>query len=81
MMKIKKALVIMLAFVTVMSFTACGGGSSDTEDAGELNIYMWSEYMSEDFVDKFEEETGITVNFSCIYCKEADKSLDVIKAL
>ena len=35
MMKIKKALVIMLAFVTVMSFTACGGGGSSDADLSD----------------------------------------------
>ena len=67
MKKMKKVLVLLLALMTAVAFTACGGGGGGeeaAEDAGELNIYMWSEYMSEDFVDKFEEETGVTVNFS-----------------
>lgn len=47
----------------------CGsGGSSDAgsaqADAGELNLIIWTEYLPEDLVEKFEEETGIQVNIT-----------------
>lgn len=59
--------------------TAAGGsgteaaGKADTEavnegkdegDPGELNIYTWAEYVPQDIIDRFEEETGIRVNYT-----------------
>ncbi|KIC21137.1 extracellular solute-binding protein [Leisingera sp. ANG-Vp] len=32
--------------------------------SGEINIMMWSGYMSEDFVSGFENETGIKINYT-----------------
>ncbi|KIC06902.1 spermidine/putrescine ABC transporter substrate-binding protein [Leisingera sp. ANG-M1] len=32
--------------------------------SGEINIMMWSGYMSEDFVSGFETETGIKINYT-----------------
>lgn len=46
----------------------CGSGKSDSgsaqADAGELNLIIWTEYLPEDLVSKFEEETGIKVNIT-----------------
>jgi spermidine/putrescine transport system substrate-binding protein len=81
MKKLRKALVLMLAFAMTLAFASCGGGSSSeetAEDNGELNIYMWSEYMSEDFVKKFEEETGVKVNFS--YMNSSEEAVAKITA-
>lgn len=33
-------------------------------DAGELNIYTWAEYVPQDVIGRFEEETGIKVNYT-----------------
>lgn len=33
-------------------------------DPGELNIYTWAEYVPQDIIDRFEEETGIRVNYT-----------------
>lgn len=65
---LKKVIALALMAVMALSFTACGGGSS--EDNGEVNIYMWSEYISQDVVDRFTEETGIKVNFSYMNTSE-----------
>lgn len=79
MSNLKKVLILALALVTTVAFTACGGGSGETaKDNGELNIYMWSEYMSDDFVKKFEEETGIKVNFS--YMNSSEEAVAKITA-
>ena len=65
----KKFLAFALAGVMIFSLAACGGGG-DSEESGELNIYMWSDYMSQKMVDKFTEETGIKVNFSYMSTSE-----------
>ncbi len=69
----KKFISLMLIAAMVFTFTACGGGSKSEDAAaggGELNIYMWSDYMSESVAKGFEEETGIKVNFSYMNSSE-----------
>lgn len=43
---------------------AAGDSAKDKKDAGELNIYTWAEYVPQDIIDRFEEETGIRVNYT-----------------
>lgn len=60
------ALILSLACVTVC-ITGCGNSSSKVEDkdgngyADEIYLYNWSEYMTQDVLDAFEEEYGIKV--------------------
>ncbi len=58
------ALVLLLGFMTV-SFSGCGS-------RGEyINVFNWGEYIDEELIDKFEEETGITVNYvTAATCEE-----------
>ncbi|SHH44116.1 ABC transporter substrate-binding protein [Clostridium grantii] len=60
---------LMICLVTVSLLTGCGG-SENTEAAGELNIYVWTEYVPQSVVDKFTEETGIKVNMSTFSSNE-----------
>lgn len=57
--------IIVLA-LGAMSLAGCGKSvkTADTGGAGELNIFVWTEYLPDSVVDKFEEETGIKVNVS-----------------
>lgn len=65
----KRILVMMLAIVLIFSITACGNGDSG-EKAGILNIYMWSDYLSDDIVKDFEDEYNIKVNFAYMNTSE-----------
>lgn len=50
-----------------LGLAGCGGGSgkgSAAGEGGELNVFMWSEYIPEDNISGFEDETGIKVNTS-----------------
>ena len=39
--------------------TGCGSSSgSAAGTAGELNIFVWTEYVPDSVIEKFEEETG-----------------------
>ncbi len=38
--------------------------------SGELNVLMWSDYLPEDFLAQFNEESGITVNYTGIGSNE-----------
>ena len=52
--------------LAALSMTGCGssnGGGAST-DQGELNIFVWTEYLPDSVVEKFEKETGIKVNVS-----------------
>lgn len=51
-----------------MLLTGCGGGSGSSSSrsgsAGELNLFVWTEYVPDSVIQKFENETGIKVNVS-----------------
>ncbi|MEC5209286.1 spermidine/putrescine transport system substrate-binding protein [Psychrobacter sp. PL15] len=42
-----------------------------TASAETLNLYNWSEYMPQEILDGFEEETGINVNYTTFDSNEA----------
>lgn len=65
---LKKFIAVAVISVMAFSLASCGGG--DKGENGELNIYMWSDYLSQDLVDQFTEETGINVNFSYMSTSE-----------
>ena len=44
--------------------TTAASASEKKENAGELNIYTWAEYVPQDVIDQFEKETGIRVNYT-----------------
>lgn len=44
--------------------TSSGGTAASTGGAQEINLYTWQEYVPPRVVSGFEEETGITVNYS-----------------
>ncbi len=62
--KMKKMIAAALAATMVFTMTACGSGDEEkTADgyAKEIYLYNWAEYMTQDVLDKFEEEYGIKV--------------------
>lgn len=58
-MKLKK--IISLALAVAMSSTLLVGCGQSKKSAQVLNIYNVGDYIDEDLITKFEEETGITV--------------------
>ena len=68
----KKALAMILALAMVFCLAACGqeaaapveGGEEVAEGSKELNIFMWSDYISDDMIANFEAENGVKVNLS-----------------
>lgn len=62
----KKLICMMLCVAMAVSMLTGCGSSSDTASGenGELNLYIWTEYVAEDVIQKFEDETGIKVNVS-----------------
>jgi len=71
----KKFIALMLIAAMIFTFAACGGGGSESggDQSAEdnvVNVYMWSDYMSESVPQGFEKETGIKVNFSYMNSSE-----------
>ncbi len=61
----KKKLFLIFVIVAALIFTGCGGEKHET-----LNIFNWGEYIDEDLISKFEEETGIKVNYETFSTNE-----------
>ena len=61
----KKTLVsLVLAVCMLVSVTALSGCSDDTQETVTLNVYNWGEYIDQDVLDMFTEQTGIGVNYT-----------------
>lgn len=79
--------ILALGLATVLAITPLTGCAKE-ESAGELNLYIWTEYVPESVIQGFEEETGIKVNISYfssnedMYAKlnsEAEGTYDLIQ--
>ena len=79
----KRVFAISMAGLTTASalLSGCGAsgnaGASGTDsaasgsaDGGELYVYNWGEYIDEDVISQFEEETGITVVYDLFETNE-----------
>ena len=79
----KRVFAISMAGLTAASalLSGCGAsgntGTSGTDsaasgsaDAGELYVYNWGEYIDEDVISQFEDETGITVVYDLFETNE-----------
>lgn len=47
-----------------------GSGSGSAKDAGEVYVYNWGEYIDEEVISQFEEETGIKVIYDMFETNE-----------
>lgn len=67
----KKKLLSLLVSVALLSalLTGCGKEAGE-ESKGELNVFIWTEYVSESAIQAFEQETGIKVNVSTFSSNE-----------
>ncbi len=66
MVRLKKIVACAAAGVMMLGLlSGCGNSkNSDVGKNGELNVFVWTEYVPDSVFDKFEEETGIKVNVS-----------------
>ena len=72
----KKTLALAMMMVTILTLTACGGSSSGSESKDRVvNVCSWGEYIDENLIYQFEEETGIKVNYQTAESNEALYSL------
>lgn len=60
----KKLVGVLMAGVMVCSMlTGCGGTGKDAKK-GQVNVFVWTEYVSDSAISSFEKDTGIKVNVS-----------------
>ena len=57
---------LLLVSLALMAFVGC-----EDDDAVTLNVYNWGDYIGEDTIAKFTEETGIKVNYDIFDSNEA----------
>lgn len=64
-MRIKKILSMLLCAALLGGvLCACGGQGAESKPKGEVNVYNWGEYIDEELLAQFEQETGIHVNYT-----------------
>ncbi len=61
----KKKLVGLVMAVAMAGCMLSGCGSKESaSNSGEVNVFVWTEYVSDSAIEAFEKETGIKVNLS-----------------
>ncbi len=60
----KKILSMIVAGAVICSMLAGCGSKGGAGEKGELNIFVWTEYVSDSAIKAFEEQSGIKVNVS-----------------
>ena len=68
-MKKKLISAILVSAMLIGCLSACGS-SSGQGDNGKLYVYNWGEYIDEDVIEQFEEETGIDVVYDMFETNE-----------
>lgn len=63
-------LITAVAAATLLSGCSSNAGNSENGNAGELYVYNWGEYIDEDVITMFEEETGIKVIYDMFETNE-----------
>jgi putrescine transport system substrate-binding protein len=53
----------MLARLLTLAILALAAGAARADEEKLLNIYNWSDYIADDTVPRFQQETGIKVNY------------------
>ena len=59
--------IFLAAILSATLFSGCssaGTGGTSSKDGGEINLFIWTEYMPQSVLDKFNSETGIKVNIT-----------------
>ncbi len=62
-MKKKLVSLVMTGIMAGSLLAGCGSNGTDTAK-GEVNVFVWTEYVSDSAISGFEEATGIKVNIS-----------------
>lgn len=63
----KKKLALVLALLLALSLCACSGGA---QKGATLYILNWGDYIDEELLTRFEEESGIQINYTSMATNE-----------
>lgn len=69
-MRLKKFSVVATVMAFILIIAGCGGSGAGGKKDNVVNILNWSEYLPDELINQFEEETGIKVNYSTISSNE-----------
>ena len=61
---------VSLAALSAALMTGCGKSASGGKEDNKLNVYNWGEYIDEDVISQFEDETGIQVVYDVFETNE-----------
>lgn len=62
--------VLAVAALSAVTMSGCGKSAEKAGGAGEVYVYNWGEYIDEDVIAQFEEETGIKVIYDMFETNE-----------
>lgn len=68
-MKIRRIVAFLLAGCLALGLSGCG--REKKESKGQVKIFNWGEYIDEEVIEQFEEETGIEVVYDTFETNEA----------
>lgn len=60
----KSISLLLVGAMAVTMLTGCGSGSKTASSGETLNLFVWTEYVPDSVIEKFQDETGIKVNVS-----------------
>ena len=63
----KRLITLLIAALMLLTLASCGqsgGGETAADGSKEINIFMWSDYISDETIANFESEYGVKVNLS-----------------
>lgn len=65
------AALVSFLFFSLFLLTGCGKTSPQQTTERELNLYIWSAYVSQQILEEFEKQTGIRVHYDTYDSNEA----------
>ena len=65
----KRWMAAALAAALVLGLSGCGGEKEESK--GQVKIFNWGEYIDEEVIEQFEEETGIEVVYDTFETNES----------
>lgn len=65
----KRWMAAALVWALVLGLSGCGGEKKESK--GQVKIFNWGEYIDEEVIEQFEEETGIEVVYDTFETNEA----------
>jgi spermidine/putrescine-binding protein len=60
-----------ISAVILISLFTCGDKREGNQAKKKLNLYIWSAYLSDEIINKFEQQTGIDVHYDTYDSNEA----------